>query len=71
MTKLRALECYCKMKTGVEQHEEGDKVGTGIQWVGDVKIKQRALVSIVALTLIVSVLPMRVFSSPWYFPHFS
>ena len=49
MTKLRALECNCKMKTGVEQHEEGDKVGTGIQWVGDVKIKQRALARLLPL----------------------
>jgi len=28
-----------KGKTGVEQQVEGDEVETGIQWVGDMKVK--------------------------------
>ena len=52
------------MKTVVEQHEEGDKVGTGIQWVGDVKIKRELWIR----PLPVNVLPMRVFLLLGTFP---
>ena len=37
------MQYYCKGKTGVEQREEGDKVRTGIQWLGDMKVKPMSL----------------------------